>query len=115
VAGQRTTALDLSLAPGAGIAGRQVPLTARLVDRSTEPATPVAGATVQFSINGPACAATTSANGIANCTATAPAAGTYALGAQYAGAGALLPSSASRSFLVTADSAADSMFANGFE
>ncbi len=115
VAGERTTALDLSLSPGAGIAGRFVPLSARLVDRSTEPATPVAGATVQFSIAGPACAASTNANGIASCTATAPAAGVYTLLAQYAGAGALKPSSAGRSFLVTADSAADGMFANGFE
>ena len=115
VAGLRTTALDLSLAPGAGIAGRQVPLTARLVDRATEPATPVAGAIVQFGISGPACAASTNANGIANCTAIAPAAGVYTLSAQYAGAGDLGPSSASRSFLVTADSVADSMFANGFE
>ena len=115
VAGLRTTALDLSLAPGAGIAGRQVPLTARLVDRATEPATPVAGATVQFGFSGAACAASTNANGIANCTAIAPAAGVYTLSAQYAGGGNLGPSSASRSFLVTADSVADSMFANGFE
>ena len=49
------------------------------------------------------------------CTAIAPAAGVYTLSAQYAGAGDLGPSSASRSFLVTAYSVADSMFANGFE
>ena len=115
VAGERITALDLSLAPGAGIAGHQVGLTARLVDRSTEPATPVAGASVQYTLAGPACGANTNANGTASCTAIAPAAGVYTLVASYAGAGELQPSSASRSFLVTADSAADSMFANGFE
>jgi hypothetical protein len=113
--GDHPTSIDLSLTNGSGIGGGSSVLRARLTDLAGNPAPPVAGATINFTLSGPACSGTTTAAGVASCNAVLPATGIYTLTANFAGSSGLLPSSASRTFFITAQSAADGVFADGFE
>ncbi len=113
--GDHPTAIDLSLAPGGGIAGSTSALRARLTDLSGNPAPPVAGASVTFTLSGPACSATSDGSGAVTCGAVLPGAGIYTLTATFAGSSGLLPSNSSRTFFITAQGDADGVFSNGFE
>lgn len=110
--GPHATFLALSGAQGA-VAARPVTLAARLSDTAAATPTPVAGATLSFSVGGQTCTGTTDATGLASCPVALTLPGTYTLWVQYAGTAMLRPAAASRPFTVTA--AIDRIFADDFE
>ena len=111
--GPHTTFLSLNASPSGAMAGRPVTLVANLTDASVEPATPIPGATIQFSVDGQSCSPMTAANGTASCTLTVPDVGAFTLSATYAGAANFLPTTASEVFSTTPFR--DLIFADGFE
>jgi kumamolisin len=112
-AGAHTAFLNLNGSPTTAMAGHPVRLAANLSDVSADPNTPIAGATVAFSVDGQSCSATTDIGGKASCLLTVPDVGVFTLSASYAGSGSALPASASELFSTTPFS--DLIFADGFD
>jgi hypothetical protein len=100
-AGRHTSFLTLNLSPAAVMAGKPVTLVASLSDASVSPPTAVAGASIQISLEGNSCFATTNAKGIASCTLTPAVAQLTSQTASFAGNSALLPATATQQFNVT--------------
>jgi hypothetical protein len=111
--GLHTTFLSLNGSPTSAFAGRPVILVASLVDISAELATPIAGATIAFTIDGQSCNGVTDASGIGRCSVTIPDVGVFTLTATYAGNGTYLPDTVSELFSTTL--ASDVIFADGFD
>jgi kumamolisin len=113
-AGAHTTFLNLNGSPATAMAGRAVALVANLGDVSAQPTAPIAGASIQFNVDGQSCTGTTASTGTASCVVTIPDVGAFTLTASYAGAGGSeLPSTASQAMSTTAFS--DLIFADGFD
>ncbi len=108
--GPHTTFLSLNNSPSGADVGKPVTLAANLVDVSVNPAVAVAGATIQFMVDGRSCSGVTNASGVANCSLTVPDVGAFTLSASYAGATNFLPATTSEVF-----STLDRIFANGFD
>jgi hypothetical protein len=113
--GAHPSALDLNGSVRGGNTGSNVTLSARLVDLSTDPQNAIVGATVTFTLSGPACSAATGANGTVTCAASLPGVGIYTLTAHFAGDAQHLPATATASFFVTATPQIDGVFSDGFE
>lgn len=101
-AGKHATFLSLNTSPENSTVGAPVTLVAGLYDVSASPATAIAGATIQFAVGGQSCSGTTNASGVASCSVTLPAAGSFTLTASYAGTAQFVPATAARSFFVVA-------------
>ena len=110
--GKHTTALIMNTAATGANLDSSAPVSATLLDLSLNPVTPIAGATVVFSVVGQSCSAPTDANGLAQCRLTETATGKCTLGASYAGDATHLPTSTTESF---AASNYDVLFTDGFE
>jgi hypothetical protein len=102
--GAHPTSLTLNASPRAGSPGTATTVTASLVDTSSAAPTPVAGASVGFTIGAAMCVGTTDASGVASCAITPAAVGTAALGASFAGSTGLLPSNDTVGFAVVCPS-----------
>lgn len=101
-AGKHTTFLSLNTSPTGSTAGTPVTLVAGLFDVSANPAAAIAGAPVQFAVGGQSCNGATNASGVASCSVTLAAAGSFTLTASYAGTAQFVPATASQSFFVVA-------------
>lgn len=100
-AGKHVSFLSLNDSPTAGTAGIPSTLRATLTDAAVTPAVPIAGATIQFTLGSQSCNAATNGSGVASCSVTPPAAGSYAMAATYAGNASYLPAAAAQSFVAT--------------
>lgn len=99
-AGKHTTFLTLNTSPSTGVPGALVPAVASLMDSSTEPPVPIAGATVTFMLGGDQCTAVTDAAGRATCFLSVDDSGTTTLSVAFAGTPDLRGSSDTRGFTV---------------
>ena len=77
-------------------------MTANLTDQSASPQVALAGETVNFTIGGVGCGATTDSNGNASCQITPSGTGLMTLAANFPGTSQYNPSSDSRAFTVVA-------------
>jgi hypothetical protein len=110
--GKNTSFLNLTDSPSSGTIGTATIVSATLLDESLVPPVPIAGATVQFTLAGQSCSASTDANGNASCSIAISALTQCTLAAAYAGDSQHLPTTVSELFEV---SSFDVIFANGFE
>jgi hypothetical protein len=83
--GRHTTFLTLNPSPKGGTVGQAVAVVASLTDISASPVAALAGETIEFTLGGATCSATTDANGIATCSVTPDPAGMTTLAAHFAG------------------------------
>ncbi len=97
-AGPHVTFLALNAGPTTGAVNKAITVTASLTDISANPAAPVAGQTVSFTLGGSTCSATTAANGTANCQITPSQPGSGSLNAAFAGTSGLIGASAATGF-----------------
>jgi kumamolisin len=111
--GPHTSFLTLNRSPTSAMAARPVLLSANLTDVSIEPDAPLANATIQFSVDGQSCSASTDSSGTASCAVSIPDVGAFTLTATYAGSAGALPASASTLFSTTPFS--DRIFTDGFD
>jgi hypothetical protein len=81
--GTHVTFLTLNPSPRGGTLGQPVLLRASLSDISADPAAPLPGASVTFTLDGQSCTATTDATGIAACLLTPDVAGLQTLAASF--------------------------------
>ncbi len=109
--GRHTTYLTLNGSPTSGNSGGTIAVTATLLDLSVDPALPVPGADVTFTMGAAQCDGTTNASGVATCNIALGAPAVLTLNASYAGTTALLPASATQAFHVLDDR----IFADGFD
>jgi hypothetical protein len=100
--GTHVTLLGLNLSPTLGSFGQSVTLKASLGDASANPAAPVAGAVITFSLGTQSCAGVTDGSGNASCALTPDVAGSLALTAAFAGSAQYTPATASAGFRVLA-------------
>ena len=84
-AGPHTTYLDLNGNPALVSAGQPVTLSAELIDASANPQGPLAGQSLQFTLAGQSCTATTDAAGTASCALVPSTFGASALTVSFAG------------------------------
>ena len=110
--GKDVTFLSLNGCPTNGTPGTPVALSAALFDISQMPHLPIPGASIHFALGSQSCDGTTDGSGVASCSITPAAGGTFLLTVTYAGTGAgasptrfapallLDPASSSTSFLV---------------
>lgn len=110
--GQHTTFIDLNNTPTSATLGVSTLISASLIDESDSPAAPIAGETLQFTVAGQSCSATTNANGVASCYVAVAATTDCTLTATFAGDTNFLATTNSQTFFV---SKYDVLFANGFE
>jgi Big-like domain-containing protein len=108
--GPHTTFLSLDGGPSGAPAGKSVTLAATLLDETTSPFAPVAGVSIQFSVNGQNCMATTDGNGVARCPIVVKPLGSFTLTATFAGNASYAPSSDNTLFITR-----DLIFADGFD
>jgi kumamolisin len=111
--GPHTSFLNLNASPSSATAGQPVTLVANLTDVSVEPAVPIQGATIQFSVDGQTCSGAAAANGTARCTLVVPHVGAFTLNASFAGSGGALPATASSVLSTTPVN--DLIFADSFD
>ena len=104
-AGKDVTNLTLNQSPSAATPGQTVTLAASLTDVSVNPATAIAGQSVNFTLGSTGCGGTTDAKGNVTCTTTAGSAGVTTLSASYPGNGSYVASNASQGFTVVAAAA----------
>ena len=83
--GPHTTYLDLNGNPALVSAGQPVALSAELIDASANPQGPLAGQSLQFTLAGQSCTATTDAAGTASCALVPSTFGASALTVSFAG------------------------------
>ena len=84
--GRDVSAVTLSASPTGGTPGQASTLKVSLLDESSVPAAPIAGASVRVSLQGQACTAQTDAAGNASCSVTPPGpAGLTSASASYDG------------------------------
>jgi hypothetical protein len=112
VPGKHTTFIDLNNTVASGTIGIGQTVAATLFDQSASPFTPIAGETVQFSLAGQACSATTDINGRAACNIAVSALTQCTLTATFDGDSQYDAASASQLFAVAS---IDVIFTNGFE
>ena len=98
--GTDVTFLTLNASPSSAPASQLVTVTANLTDVSATPAVVVPGETVNFTIGGAGCGATTDSNGNATCQITPSGSGLMTLAANFPGAGQYNPSSDAKGFTV---------------
>ena len=98
--GRHVSQIYLNTAPQGANTGQQTVLVAELFDLSLDPQAPIAGATIQMSVGGSACNATTNGSGIGSCSVTLASAGTFTLTAFYAGSASYTASTAAKGFVV---------------
>jgi len=110
--GKHSTFIDLNTSVSSGTLGSSTALSATLIDTSAKPVAPIAGATLQFTLSGQSCSATTDALGQASCNVTISALTQCTLYASYAGDSQYLPIATSELFAVSAYYV---IFSNGFE
>jgi hypothetical protein len=110
--GKHATFIDLNNSASGGTIGSSTVVTATLVDESATPPAPIAGATIQFTLAGQSCSATTDANGKATCSIAVSALTQCTLAAAYTGNSQYLPATASELFAV---SNYEVIFTSGFE
>jgi hypothetical protein len=103
--GKDVTFLTLNGSPSSALPSQLVTVTANLTDQSAIPQVVVPGETVNFTIGGVGCGATTDSNGNASCQITPSGTGLMPLAANFPGAGQFNPSSDSRAFTVVAPTA----------
>jgi len=96
--GMHTSSLTLNPSVTNGLPGESATVTAALSDASTDPPVAVAGATIDFDLDGDTCSAVTNAEGFATCEVTPAVGGLVLLTANFDGTEELLPSSDSLSF-----------------
>ncbi|MGO9753308.1 MAG: protease pro-enzyme activation domain-containing protein [Solirubrobacteraceae bacterium] len=99
IAGKDVSSLSMNTGQEGGPLGKSATLDVQLVDVSQTPPTPIVGASVQISLEGQSCTATTSSSGAGSCavTPTGPA-GLATVSASYAGTSTYTASSASNVF-----------------
>jgi hypothetical protein len=98
--GTDVTFLTLNASPSSAPASQRVTVTANLTDVSANPQVALAGQTVNFTIGGAGCGASTDSNGNASCEITPSGSGVMTLAANFPGAGSFNPSSDSKAFTV---------------
>jgi len=103
--GSDVTFLTLNGSPSSALPSQLVTVTANLTDQSATPQVVVPGETVNFTIGGVGCGATTDIHGNASCLITPSGTGLMTLAANFPGAGQFNPSSDSRAFTVVAPTA----------
>jgi hypothetical protein len=111
-AGKHSTFLDLNKSVSSGTIGSSTALSATLIDTSAKPFAPIAQATLQFTLAGQSCSASTDVLGQASCNVTISALTQCTLYASYAGDSQYLPIATLELFAV---SIYDVIFSNGFE
>ncbi|HEY1852583.1 MAG TPA: protease pro-enzyme activation domain-containing protein, partial [Candidatus Binataceae bacterium] len=99
-AGQDVTSLALNTSPTSGVTGQTINVSASLIDSSQNPFTAVAGETINFTIGGGGCAASTNSSGVASCGITVAGTGSQTLSASFAGTGQLIGADAAVGFTV---------------
>ncbi len=99
--GAHSTFIGLNESPTLGAIGIPTTLTATLLDVSANPQTPLASQTLNFSLDGQSCSATTDGAGTASCTVTPTTAGVATLNASFGGGSRYVPSATDRRFDVT--------------
>ena len=109
---KHTTFIDLNTSAVSQSAGSGARVTATLYDNSVVPTVPVASETLQFTLAGQACSATTNASGVASCIIALPSTTDCTLEADFAGDANYVAASSTVTFFV---SKYDVLFANGFE
>lgn len=100
LAGRKPGFLSLNESALSGFAGQLTTVTAALVDVSTTPPTPVAGATIDFVLDAANCSAMTDALGRASCDLSPPTPGDFPLTASFPGTPAVSPASDAATFRV---------------
>ncbi len=99
--GEDVSSLTLNGSQESGAVGSPATFDVQLVDVSQSPPPPISGASVQVTLQGQSCTATTDSSGSGSCTITPPGpAALAAISASYAGDSGHTPSSASGSFAV---------------
>ncbi len=98
--GTDVTFLTLNASPSSAPASQLVTVTANLTNVSANPQVALAGETVNFTIGGVGCDATTDSNGNASCQITPSGSGPMTLAANFPGTGSLNPSSDTKQFTV---------------
>jgi kumamolisin len=106
-AGAHVTSLTLNASPRSGTPGAATNVIASLIDTSTAPPSPIAGASVGFMLGTATCSGATNASGVASCPITPAQVGTAPLAASFAGSAGLLPSSDTVGFDVVCPSGLD--------
>jgi len=101
-AGADVTFVSLNSSPTAGTPGQTVNLVASLTDVSSNPAAPLSGQSINFSLGGSSCGGTTNASGIATCQTSDGSAGIKLLSASFAGTSQYNASNAAVGFNVLA-------------
>lgn len=99
-AGRHVSQIYLNAAPQGGNTSQQTVLVTALFDLSVDPQAPIAGATIQMSVGGSSCNATTNSSGVASCSVTLASAGNFTLTAFYAGSASYTASTAAKGFVV---------------
>ena len=103
--GTDVTLLTLNLSPTSTLQGQEVTVTANLTDISGSTPVALAGQSVNFTIGGAGCGATTSSSGDASCGITPSGSGLMTLAANFPGTGQYNPSSDSKGFMVVGPAA----------
>ena len=104
--GSDVTFLTLNLSPTGSAPGQPVTVTANLTDISDSPSVALAGQSVNFTIGGAGCGATTNSSGDASCQITPSGSGLMTLAANFPGTSQYNASSDSKPFSVVAPEAA---------
>jgi hypothetical protein len=104
-AGKHVTFISLNAGPGGGVINQPVTVVGQLSDASVDPATPLSGQTLNFTLAGSTCTATTDSSGNASCQVTPSQVGTGTLSAAFAGSSTLVAAAGSSAFLVLAAAA----------
>ena len=94
--GLHTTYLTLNGNAALLAANQPATVTASLMDAAANPQAPLAGQSVQFTLDGQSCTASTNSSGAASCALAPGTFGTAALGASFAGTAQYAAASASR-------------------
>jgi hypothetical protein len=110
--GKHTTFIDLNNTATSATLGVSTLISASLIDESVSPQAPIAGETLEFTVAGQTCSATTGANGVASCYVAVAATTDCTLTATFAGDANFAATTNSSTFFV---SKFDVLFANGFE
>jgi PKD repeat protein len=87
------------------VINQPVTVVGQLSDASVDPATPLSGQTLNFTLAGSTCTATTDSSGNASCQVTPSQVGTGTLSAAFAGSSTLVAAAGSSAFLVLAAAA----------
>src|SRR5262249_26309864 len=98
--GKHATTISLPYSPQGGASNVQATLSAVLNDVSMSPASPIAGAAIQFSVGPWSCNGNTNANGLATCALTPTQDGIFSITATFGGSGGYSPAAVTGNFIV---------------